>query len=316
MAALAGCGCGTLPGALSLPAAGLTAYAFGPIVALARFAAGCAVALRLRRHLEAHEAEPLAVLAGLVPYAFGGSLFAELLRTIPQTIAGSAVAGLVVGMLGGLLSPCALGAIAVAASLRHSAPWVAGGLLVTAGLAPPVVLGSPAILYADARLCYGLLVIAGAGLLALGGGGLVHPRLSAPVFAASLVGLVVAVRGAKRRAPLLAPLLAAAALVLGSPLPHYGLAETTSADAFAGQPVRFMGVIERRAGATLLVRFAITCCRADATAVALRLDRPVPLRDGDWATVEGVFRSSAQGLVVHVNRLVSSRAPRDLFLYR
>jgi hypothetical protein len=316
LGALAGCGCSALPGALSLPAAGLAWYAFGPAVAAARFVVGCGIAVLSSRGGRAHEFEPLDRLGSIVPYALLGSLASEALRSFAPWAAGSGLPAFAGGVLVGVLSPCALGAIAVAAALSHAAPYAALGIVSSAGLVRTAGDEASAVLRTDSRIGYGLLALAGIGLVALGGAGLVHPRLSTLVLVAATLGIAATWRGPRRSASLLAPLLAAVALVLGSPVPPYGLAEATSADAFVGEPVRFTGVIEHRAQTTLLVRFTITCCRADASPVALRLDRTTPLNDGSWATVEGVFRLGRDGLVVHVLQLQPAKQPRDPFLYR
>jgi hypothetical protein len=316
LAALAGCGCGGLPGALSLPAAGLTWYAFGPLLAIGRFGAAAVLGRFRHSHHEGQPGGPLDQLGALVPYAIAGSIGAEWLRRLEPQFAGWPAAGIVAGAVVGALSPCTLGTIALAASVRRGAPWVAAGILLTAGLA--TVRGAPprAPFRADPSAGYALLAAAGAALAAWGGAGLVHPRLVWPVVAAGMLGLALSVRSRLRGASLLGPVVAWVALLLGSPVPQSGLDETLIAGAFPGQAVHFTGKAECRADACLLVRFAITCCRADASPVAVRLAGSPPLRSGAWATVDGVLEPGPHGLIVRVERLSVVAAPRDAFIYR
>ena len=318
LTALAGCGCGPLPGALSLPSAGIALYAFGPALAAARLAAGGLVAWsRCRHEIDGLPPDPLDQLAALVPFALAGGFAAEVLRLEAGHAAGWPAVQFLAGAVAGLASPCALGTLAFAASVRQTAPGLAWGLAATAGLVPLVarhaVVRRTAI---DARVAYGMLALSALGLVRAGGAGLVHPRLIAPLVLCALASLVAsAVRPGRRCAPL-APALICAALVCGSPAPRAGLVGGPSADAFAGQAVRFTGVVRQTPAFDELVRFEMTCCRADAHPVALRLDRRSGLRDGTWAAVAGTFRASAGGLVVQVSRIAAAAAPRDPFLYR
>ena len=117
-------------------------------------------------------------------------------------------------------------------------------------------------------------------LVARGGAGFVHPRL-VPLVAAgcvlALARLPLALRSRSISGVLVVPGVLLTALVFGSPVPSTSADETTLDGAYAGERVSFIGTATRRNGATVLVRYAITCCRADAMPVALRLDR-VPRR--------------------------------------
>lgn len=325
--ALAGCGCGRLPGALSLPAAALAWYAFGPAVALGRFAVGALVAiaaLHLRLALGsprlsfrgADRVSPLEQLAELVPYVIGASCLTPLLAAVGPVVAHAPVLALVVGAVFGLLGRCSLGAVAVAAALRAPFPWLAAGILTTAGLAPI----APAAAHAgpgptlNSRLGFALLAFASVSVATGMAPGILHPRLAAAAVAAVVAGF--ALGGPMARTGLFAPIVACAAVLLGSPAPHYGLDSTTYGSAFAGAPVVFTGTIERHVGSALLVRFAITCCRADAAPLALRLESDPGLPTGSWAEVRGVFRESARGLFVHESSLRPVARPADAYLYR
>ncbi len=69
-------------------------------------------------------------------------------------------------------------------------------------------------------------------------------------------------------------------------------------------------------GATTLVRYAITCCRADATPVGIRLDRPIDRPDGTWIEADGVVAADARGLLLSVRTAREVSVPADPFLYR
>jgi hypothetical protein len=318
VAALGGCGCGGLPAGLSLPAAGLAWLAFGPLVAASRLVLGAALLAARRTRFEPAP-QPLDQLAGIVPFALAGSVGAELLRHwvagLDRPTGAPAVLSLAAGALAGLAFPCGPGAVALAGSLVPVAPWAAAGFAVFAGAVAAPTRGSPTVLVGDARAAAALLVAAALGVAASHGAGLIHPRIVGPLAAASLVVAVLAWRH-PGRSSLLAPALVCVALVLGSPPPRVAVARTALDGAFAGQLVHFTGVLERRRGVASLVRFAITCCRADASPVALRLDHAPPLRDGTWATVDGTLAGGPQGLIVRTARVVAVAPPRDPFIYR
>jgi uncharacterized membrane protein YcgQ (UPF0703/DUF1980 family) len=117
---------------------------------------------------------------------------------------------------------------------------------------------------------------------------------------------------------LIAPALLLGVLVAGSPTPGLPHADaTTLGDAYAGQPLRFCGMTRRDAsGATMLVRYAITCCRADATPVAIRLDRPIDRPDGTWLEADGVVTTDTRGILLRVRKSRVVTTPADPFLYR
>jgi uncharacterized membrane protein YcgQ (UPF0703/DUF1980 family) len=64
------------------------------------------------------------------------------------------------------------------------------------------------------------------------------------------------------------------------------------------------------------VRYAVTCCRADAAPIAVRLDRSLAQPAGTWVAVEGTVAADSSGLMVHVARARTIAAPPDPFLYR
>jgi hypothetical protein len=170
------------------------------------------------------------------------------------------------------------------------------------------------------------LAVACAWLVARHGAALVHPRLLPLIGAAAIVCAWLALtmrrsgepRGCPALASLIAPALLLGVLVAGSPTPGLPHADaTTLGDAYAGQPLRFCGMTRRDAsGATMLVRYAITCCRADATPVAIRLDRPIDRPDGTWLEADGVVTTDTRGILLRVRKSRVVTTPADPFLYR
>jgi len=112
----------------------------------------------------------------------------------------------------------------------------------------------------------------------------------------------------------LAPALMLAALALGSPVPAYrGANESTLEDAFPGKYLDFTG--ELAPGGETLVRYAITCCRADAAPIVLPLDRRLgPV--GGWAEVSGTLFVRRGAFALHVEHSRSVHRPSDPFIYR
>jgi hypothetical protein len=324
---LVGCGCGPVPGALSVPALALCWFGFGPAIALSRALAALAVvrlAGRCRDGAGEPGGEPLGALAALVAPAIGGAVAGQLLlRTnagIPPAI------GFLAGALLGALSPCAAGSVAFACAVRFTSPATSAGLLATAGLfgfaRPPrawTAIGRGAKDAGSARLPAAALALACALLVARHGAGFLNPRLVPLVGLTSLLAAGLAVRGSRsgRPAAWAAPATMLAALICGSPPPALPPATATSLDgAFPGEALHFAGVAQHDESSTTLVRLAITCCRADAAPVAVRLDRPLSAPDGAWVEAEGVLVSRSGGLVLHVVHARRTSPPVDPFLYR
>ena len=88
-------------------------------------------------------------------------------------------------------------------------------------------------------------------------------------------------------------------------------------DAYAGERLAFIGTARRTGNGTTLARLAITCCRLDASPIAVRLDRAVAFRDGTWIDARGVLvRSESGPLVLHADAIRPIAAPADPFVYR
>jgi len=345
LANLGGCGCAraALPGALALPAIALCALAFGPLPTIAR----CAVALgsvawrgRPARHARGSGADaapepgadPFADLETLAASAFLASLAATGLAAnapaIPVPLAFAAGLGL------GVLSPCATAGIAMAAAFAHASPAIADAMLCSAGLwTLPRRLGQPPggsrrveglrrdpRPARDAGLSMAVLAGALAGLALRGPSGLVSPRLLVPIgIAAALAIASVPAARSRSRASALVPLLMLQS-VLVVPRPPASQADATRLDdAFPGERLRFVGVASAdRSAHTTLTRYAITCCRLDATPVSVRLDRRLAdASQGRWIAATGTLvNDGGAGLELRVQHVRVIAVPADPFLYR
>jgi hypothetical protein len=337
LAALASCGCGALPGALALPAVALCWLSFGPLVALLRVAAAAA-GLALHRPTSTRATrtcpDPPAELETIAFAAFASALACDALRTASPH-AGPLETALLfaAGAFAGIVSPCASAAVATSAGLRGTSAAAAAGLLATAGILPPGILSSvlsrcrfpwphdsasPA--RGDGRINYALLGFACIMLVAGGRGGFVHPRLLPANALAAATCLYLTLRRAaalRTSASIALPLALAGALVAGSPLPRSEVDATNLADAYPGASVRFTGTAQRRGTRSMLVRYAITCCRADASPVALRTERRLEVRDGTWIEASGTLERDSRGeFVLRTGTWREIAPPADPFMYR
>ena len=354
LAALAGCGCGAVvPGALSFVALGLCWLTFGPAVTFARALAGVVV-LAWRGHPpgdRSDPADPFSQLLALAPSAAVAAVCSSVVASHATALAaepGGKIAAFAIGLTLGAFAPCGTAAVAIAAALSPQLPFAAAGVLVTGGLVPRIVLarGSARTRNDDryggphesahhehqsdsgccgkpcrapsGRLCIERIALGLAlGVLALGGPrGFINARL-VPFegFAAA-----VAFAGA-RRTPGVAgafavPLVLFVALAAGSPEPSYVTNETRLDDAFAGERIAFTGVAHRDGKQTIVQRFAITCCRVDASAIAVRTTAPLPVADGSWIRTTGVLIDAPSGLLLRPNAWREIASPLDPFVYR
>ncbi|MHB8440861.1 MAG: TIGR03943 family putative permease subunit [Candidatus Tyrphobacter sp.] len=314
-----GCGCGSGASARSLPAAAATAMTFGPLPALLRVAAALLVSRfssrRSCEHAEAFPAQlaallPAAVLAGLASHAFGEI---DLARASPflQWLGGA--------LAGFATAPCALGAVALAAALHARAPFAALGMLCTSG-----IIDARALLRARVSpvshdaVAYTILALALSLVAWHGGDALVHPRFCLPLAscAAACAALAIAHRRTQSPRARLAPALMLAGAVLGAPAPVYTATETTLTDLFAGEHLTFTGTLVHGVRADALVRFAITCCRADAAPVVVRLAGRVHAASGTWIHAQGVVAQTGDDLRLTVRRVETIAPPSDPFIYR
>jgi hypothetical protein len=339
LAALASCGCGPLPGALALPAVALCWLAFGPVVALARLAAGLGALALFRPACDANvEPDPLAELEAIAFAAFASAAGCEALRQANAALHPAALFGsleFVAGACLGILSPCASAAVATAAGLRSTSFAASAGLLATAGIVPRSLLRSIAMrirllpgnvpaahgIHRDGRIDYALLGCACAALAARGASGFVHPRLLPVLAGAAGLCLYLAFRGSlapRTKASLVLPLALLGALVAGSPLPRERIDVTNLSAAYPGATLQFTGTAEKRGARTVLVRYAITCCRADATPVSLLTEHRLRVRNGTWVEASGtiVRDGGSDRLVLRPEQWRAVAQPADPFVYR
>jgi hypothetical protein len=331
VATLAGCGCGRggVPGALAPVALGLCWVTFGPAVAIGRalgaLAIGFAVGKVGRGRSEPGHGhapgDPFAELAAVATCAAAAYAIFEICPGLTGTAPGALLFGLTVGTL----APCATAGVALASASVGHAPLAAAAILGTSGIVPnlrfPHAEPHGPHHRRDGRFA-ALALAAVLAIIALSGpSGLVHPRLLPLDALGALASLVMAFRGTPCARPGGASALAAAmlaALALGSPPPRITAAETTLADGYAGEPARFTGLAYAEPGAahTRLVRFAITCCRIDAHAIALPLDRRIRVRDGTWIAARGILVARDGTLVLRASAWQAIAAPHDPFVYR
>lgn len=325
LAWLLSCGCGFGPSARSLPATAAAWLAFGPAVALARLAAAHAVArwvpgTNASGFPACRSTSP--VLEGLrllLPAAFAAGTAAQLVALAPPATL-AAPAQLIAGALFGFFAaPCGLGAIAVAVALRVRAPLAAGAFLCVAGIADARAFArAHGIDVAPDPLAY-LLLSAALGFVAWRhGAGLVHPMLAYVAAVGALATFLAAVVHRRRcdGSARWAPAFALAGALIAVPPPQYRATETTASDLFAGQRLRFSGVLSRDGAHAALVRYAITCCRADAAPVAVRLSATPRFSTGTWLRAEGVVESRHGALQLHASAIRAAAPPADPFLYR
>lgn len=325
LVAYAGCGCMTGPSARSLPAAALTWIAFGPLPALARVAVAAIVDWRLHDERQrascAHESpDLLGELERLVPFAISAAIGGQVAVRADLSHANLAVQIVAGAAMGFFASPCAMGSVAVASALRVHAAAAAAAFLCVAGVVDqhalrrePTMQGKRGDAFAYA------LLAAGAGVIAYRHGAeLVRPSFAPAlaVCAVAAAALAVVRRNERARCVRVAPAAVLVGALIAVPPPIYHATETTLTSAFPGEHLSFTGVLTRDRRATALVRYAITCCRADAAPVVVRLARPVNVTPGTWARAEGIIVGTAEGMALSEDRITPVPAPADLFLYR
>lgn len=281
--AFAGCGCGRAPGALSLPAAVATAALFGPIVAIVRFIAALLAWRFAGRDDHDHASSLLDELQRLTPSAVLCGVIVTAIPAIHLASISPIVLFFGGAAFGALGAPCTLGGIALASALHAHAPLVSYGMLCTTGF--PISFS---------RL-----------------------RVASSPFFTALRSFIHACRFHWRAQHSFASirLLSLALLivvVIGAPQPSYRANETTLADLYPGERLSFTGVYSRGA----LVRYAITCCRADAAPVSIRLLNRQRVRDGEWVRAKGVIIRDGPRLELSPTTVISVAPPNDPFLYR
>lgn len=260
---------------------------------------------------------PLAQLAAVVPFAVAGATLALLAPALGATHGAAAVT---LGAVAAFFSaPCAMGTVGFASAVRASAPQFAYAFLCIAGIADARTFMRTRHDHArhDA-LAYGLAAAACALVAAKHGGGLVHPRLALLLWPCAAACAVFAYRYRAHACAALriAPAIMIAGTILAAPPPAYHATETTLSDAFPGERIDFTGMLTRTGTTVTLVRYAITCCRADAAPIVIRLERSAPLATHGWVHAQGVLVTGASGLSLRVASLTPIAAPADPFIYR
>lgn len=322
MEAYLGCGCGVGPSARSLPAAAATWLVFGPLVAGARLA-GAILAARLRRRMpscdHATHGSVLSELALIVPIAITGASIALVLPALAGFHTSPAIAFIAGSAAAFAMAPCALGAVGFAAALRATMPAAAAGFLCVAGIVDlRAWLRRTRPAGSHDAFSYALFAIACAIVAAHRGGGLVHPKLALALWPCALASAYAAYRFRALSCARLriAPAVMLIGATLAAPLPAYHATETTLADAFAGERLDFTGLLTRTAGAATLVRYAITCCRADAAPIVVRLVQPPPPQARGWFHARGVLIAHGSSLRLRADTLERVAEPSDPFVYR
>lgn len=315
-----GCGCGSGPSARSLPAAAAALAVFGPGVAIARLLAAAASSRIAHKDAGCPDAPPvLHQLELVLPPAAAGACLLPLWPVLLGAHLGVLPGFLAGAVLAFLTAPCGIGAVALAAAVRHAAPAAAAGFLCVAGIAD-VRAWLPAHRPHRADrdvLAYALLAAACANAGAHRGAGLVHPAFALPLLlcAAAFAVCAYRYRHARSRRARIAPAIMLAGSMLAAPVPEYHATETTLAGAFAGERVDFTGVLTRTGTAATLVRYAIVCCRADASPVVVRLwSAPAQLRG--WVQARGTLVAAGSNLALRAEQLHAIAPPPDPFVYR
>jgi hypothetical protein len=319
IAAYLGCGCGAGPSARSLPAAAAAWMTFGPLIAATRLGSAILIERVLRRRDCAHAGSSvLAQLAGIVPLAIAGAILVPFYPAILGAHAPHAIVFAAAAMMAFISSPCGLGTIGIAAIARSAAPAAAAGFLCVAGI---VDLRT----FARVRgprdghdcLAYALAAIACTLVATRSGAALVNPKIALALWPCAVVFAYLTFRYRRQTCAVLrvGPAIMVAGCVLTAPAPVYRATETTLSDAFAGENIDFTGVVVRSANTTALVRYAITCCRADAAPIVIRVDSAPKLRHG-WAHARGTLVQRSDGLRLHVDSIEPVSAPADPFVYR
>lgn len=85
---------------------------------------------------------------------------------------------------------------------------------------------------------------------------------------------------------------------------------------FPGERLSFTGVLMRDGRGAVLVRYAITCCRADAAPVAVRLARVPAFSPGTWLHADGRIVTQAGEPALAAREFAAIAPPADPFVYR
>jgi hypothetical protein len=147
---------------------------------------------------------------------------------------------------------------------------------------------------------------------------LVHPSLALALGACGIATAYLLVRYRSRvdSATRLAPVLMLAGALVTAPPPTYRATETTLSDLFPGERLTFTGLLTPSGRSATLVRYAITCCRADATPIVIRLARRPAVASNAWLRADGTVRNDIDGFYLAASRIETIAPPADPFVYR
>lgn len=324
LVAYAGCGCVAGPSARSIPAAAFAWLAFGPLLALARVAAAAIVDRRLRsdprRASCAHEStDPICELERLVPFAIAAAIGSQIAARAELSHANLFLQIAAGAAMGFFASPCAIGSVAAASALRVHAAAAAAAFLCVAGVVDLNALRP--VKSAEGKrgdaFAYALLAIGAAVIAYRHGAELVRPAFAPALAVCAVAAAALAfARRNERAAPVrVSPAVVLLGALIAAPPPIYRATETTLTAVFPGEHLSFTGVLTRDRRAAALVRYAITCCRADAAPVVIRLARPANVAPGTWARADGIIIGTAEGMALSEERVTPVPAPADPFLY-
>ena len=319
--AYAGCGCSHGAGARSIPAAIACAAVFGPFVAVARWIAAIVVNTLRRNASHAHDRDdapivsdlttlaPAAVLAGVINVAASALSLSHCSAPV-QLIAGVT--------FGFIAAPCALGGVALASALHAQSPLASYAMLGVAGIVDLRVWWRPRTrrAYGD-RATYAMLALSCAIVAYQHGASLIHPRLTLVLWGCTVYVLYLAIRSQSVTAPvqrLVAASLVAAVLT-GSPPPPEITTEAAIDALYPGERIDFTGEYQTSANGARVVRYGITCCRADARPVCIPLANQLAIHRGAWVNVRGTVRRRGDALVVAASSIRQVAPPIDPFVY-
>jgi len=320
-----GCGCGRGPSARSLPAAAATWLLFGPFVAVARYAAAMLVDRALHHRAPGATTATIAApphllgeLASVFPAALAAGAAAHVAATFDPMRFSPLVNAFVGAILGLGAAPCGLGAVALAGVLRVEDPVAASSFLCVAGIVDFRALkGSATVATGHDALAYALLSVALSIVAWRHGDGLVHPAFAIALGCCACAAAFCAVAFRKHRcaAARMSPVLMLVGSLLGAAPPEYRVTQTTLADLFAGERLSFTGALTRNHSVAALVRYAITCCRADAAPIAVRLGRAPAYPAGTWLRVDGTIESVGNEFELTPGHIERIPTPTDPFVY-
>ncbi|MBV8149364.1 MAG: hypothetical protein JO092_09760 [Candidatus Eremiobacteraeota bacterium] len=326
-----GCGCGTGSSARSLPATAAAWFVFGPAIALSRLAGAIVVNALLRTRFLTRKPESrvanegsqreadslLGALEGLLPAALLTGIVTQELARFDIPHAGPFV-NVLCGLLLGVAAPCGLGAIAVASALHAHAPTAATAYLSVAGIVDVTALRAQRVCSRRPHdACSYAMLILSLGLVAFRhGDALVHPKIAFALWLCATAVFPLAVRYRRERAFFFSPVIMLLGALAAAPAPSYRETETTLADLFPGERLSFTGRLAQDAHHAALVRYAITCCRADAVPVSVRLAAPIPIPADAWIRADGVVVECGDERCLLTQSFARIAPPSDPFVYR